>query len=456
MRTDCNNSSIRFAPSGRRNVVADFDGGQITSDAGALLLREVARPMRVFQRIAEAIPDPRDPSRIVHDQQTLLAQRVIAIACGWEDLNDHHGLRVDPLMQVATERGVDPDAPLASPATLCRLENRIDRRTCVLLSKILVELFIESFDTPPQELTLDFDATDDPVHGRQDQRFFHGYYDHYCYLPLYVFSGEKLLCAYLRSSNIDESRHAWAVLALLVRRLRQQWPGVRIILRGDSGFCRWKMLRWCDRHRVDYIVGLAKNDRSIAAAGEWIATARKAFDTTQQPQRIIGEVDYAAHPWEPTRRRRGWVGSPRRVIARIEHTDKGSNPRFILTSLPGEATDLHENIYCARGEMENRIKEQQLGLFADRTSCSRFIANQFRLLLSSFAYVLMQTLRQRALAGTELARAQMTTIRTKLLKIGAVVRTSVRRVVLHLSGAYPLRALFEEVARKLVRPVRLE
>jgi hypothetical protein len=241
--TDCNSRSFTFTPLGRRAVLAQFDGGAITSDAGALLLREVAAKSKLFARMAGCVPDPREPSMIEHDQQTMLAQRVLGIACGWEDLNDHHGLRVDPLMQVASgggsgERDADADRPLASPATLCRLENRVGRGACVELSKLLVELFIESFDQPPTELVLDFDATDDPIHGEQEGRFFHGYYDNYCYLPLYVFCGERLLVSYLRPSNIDAAKHSRAMLKLLVDRLRQQWPAVKIIFRGDSGFCR--------------------------------------------------------------------------------------------------------------------------------------------------------------------------------------------------------------------------
>ena len=446
MPTDCNTNAITFAPLGRRRVLAEFDGGAITSDAGALLLREVARPMRLFERLADAIPDPRDPARIEHDQQTLLAQRIIAIACGWEDLNDHHGLRLDPLMQVATERGVDEQSPLASPATLCRLENRIDRKTCFALSKLLVEIFIESFDAPPDELILDFDATDDPIHGQQEGRFFHGYYDGYCYLPLYVFCGQKLLVSYLRPSNIDAAKHSRVILKLLVTRLRQVWPKVKIIFRGDSGFCRWKLMRWCDRHDVGYIVGLARNQVLEKLAEPLMLQAKQQYEQTKQKQRIFGEFQYAAGPWD----------KERRVIHKAEHSSQGDNPRFIVTNLSGEPQALYDEVYCARGEMENRIKEQQLGLFAGRTSCHHFLSNQFRLLLSSFAYVLIQTLREKALAGTELATAQVSTIRTKLLKIGAVVISSVRRIVLHLSSSYPLKTLLQEVARKLMSQVQLE
>jgi hypothetical protein len=430
-------------------VTARFDAGAISSDGGVVLLREVDRRINLLDRVDQLIRDPRNPFLVEHQQRTLLAQRVFAIACGWEDLNDHTALRGDLLFQLATGRkasgrkrgqgDVDPQRPLASPSTLCRLENRVDRTACVQINKLLVERFIESHKKPPKQVILDFDATDDPVHGHQQGRFFHGYYDHYCFLPLYVFAGDQLLCAYLRPSNIDEAKHAWAILALIAKRLRQVWPGVQIIFRGDSGFCRWRMLRWCDRHGVDYIIGLAKNSRLNSMCQPLMKQAEEAFKQTGQKQRLFGELSYAAGTWD----------RQRRVIARIEHSDKGANPRYVVTSLAGEGQWLYENLYCARGEMENRIKEQQLGLFADRTSCHDFIANQFRLLLSSLAYVLIETLRREFLAGTELASAQATTIRLKLLKIGALVQRSVRRIVIHLSESFPLGGLVQSLVASL-------
>lgn len=446
MPTDCNKPVVRFTPLGRREVVAQFDAGAISSDGGAILLREVDRRINLLDRVDQLIPDPRDPLHIEHDQRTLLAQRVLGIACGWEDLNDHSTLRDDLVLQLATGRkasgsqgDVDPDRPLASASTLCRLENRVDRSTCVRINKLLVELFIESHKTPPAEVVLDFDATDDPVHGSQEGRFFHGYYDGYCFLPLYVFAGGQLLCAYLRPGNIDGARHAWAVLALIAKRLRQAWPDVKIVFRGDGGFCRWKMLRWCDRHGVDYIVGLAKNPALTKLSATLMADAENAFKRTGRKQRLFGELSYAAGTWDRSRR----------VIGRIEHTDKGENPRFIVTSLEGDGRELYEDTYCGRGEVENRIKEQQLGLFADRTSCHDFVANQFRLLLSSLAYVLIETLRRTGLAGTELAKAQAGTVRLKFLKIGALVRRSVRRIVVHLSESFPMREQFQKLALAL-------
>jgi hypothetical protein len=437
--TECNRSLIQFSSLARRSVEARFDGGSLTSDAGALLLREADRRLGLTAALNQIIPDPRNPFLITHQQLTMLRQRIYAIALGNEDLNDHKGLREDPLMQLVTERGIKPDLPLASAPTLCRLENRVGRTTLVDLAKALVESFIASQTTPPEELILDFDATDDPIHGNQVGRFFHGYYDQYCFLPLYVFCGEQLLVAYLRPSNIDAAKHAWAILALLVKCFRAVWPNVRIIFRGDSGFCRWKMLRWCERHGVHYIVGIAKNARLLKLAEPLMRRAAQQFDQTHQKQRVFADLSYAAGTWD----------KQRRVIVKAEHSEQGENPRFVVTSLSGAGQQRYEQTYCARGEMENRIKEQQLGLFADRTSCHDFEANQFRVLLSAAAYVLMEFVRRVGLVGTELAQAQVSTIRLKLLKIGARVSQSVRRVVLHLAGGYPLKELFERVVSRL-------
>jgi hypothetical protein len=291
-------------------------------------------------------------------------------------------------------------------------------------------------------LILDVDATDDPTHGKQEGHFFHGYYDHHCFLPLYVFCGDELLAAYLRPSDIDAPKHARAVLKLLVRALRAAWPGVKITIRADSGFCRWKLMRWCDSHGIGYVLGLAKNPVLKAAARDEIARAQWQFQKTGQPQRLFGSFAYAASSWD--RRRR--------VIVKAEHTAQGANPRFLVTNVPGDPQELYDEVYCQRGEMENRIKEQQLGLFADRTSCHRFLANQFRLLLSSAAYVLVQALRRMALAGTELARAQVGTIRLRLFKVAARVVVSARRVVFHLASSYPYREVFRAVYERLTGP----
>jgi Transposase DDE domain group 1 len=321
--------------------------------------------------------------------------------------------------------------------------NRVNRKSLVRIAEALVDQFIASHPQPPESLILDFDATDDPIHGKQEGRFFHGYYDHHCFLPLYVFCGDELLVAYLRSSNIDASKHTQAVLKLLVRKLQAAWPEVKITIRGDSGFCRWRLMRWCDSNGIGYVLGLAKNAVLRREARDWIDRAERQFGRTGQPQRIFGSFSYAASSWD----------RPLRVIAKAEPNAQGANPRFVVTNVPGGPQELYEDVYCQRGEMENRIKEQQLGLFADRTSCHRFLANQFRLLLSSAAYVLMQALRREALSGTELARAQVGTIRLKLLKVAARVAVSARRVVFHLASGYPYRAVFcEALGRLMSRP----
>ena len=433
--TVCNPELLHFPAVKKRLVAASFSGGDVTSDGGLPLLRQLDRRLGLTQAIAQALPDPRDPALLEHSQQTLLRQRIYGLCHGYEDLNDHDTLRLDPAWQTAVEQ----IKPLASSPTLCRLENRADRAAAWALHGVLVNQFIASFRPPPAELILDFDATDDRVHGRQEGAHFHGYYGDYCFLPLYVFCGEQLLVSYLRPGNSGAARHAWAVLKLLVQRLRQVWPQVKIIFRGDSGFCRWRLLRWCEQHGVHYLVGLAQNPRLLAAAQPLMTQAEQTFQTSQEKQRHFGEVQYAAATWD----------KERRVIVKAEHTAKGSNPRFLVTNLTGAAQELYDEVYCARGEMENRIKEQQLGLFAARTSCHHWWANQFRLLLSSFAYVLLERLRTVGRAGTELARAQAGTIRLKLLKIGAVVLRNTRRIQLLLSSSHPYQRLFGQVAQAL-------
>lgn len=433
--TVCNPELFQFPAVKKRLVAASFTGGDVTSDGGLPLLRQLDRRLGLTKAIAQVLPDPRDPALIEHSQHSLLRQRIYGLCHGYEGLNDHDALRHDPAWQTAVEQL----KPLASSPTLCRLENRADRAAARALHRVLVDQFIASFRTAPTELILDFDATDDRVHGRQEGAHFHGYYGDYCFLPLYVFCGEQLLVAYLRPGNSGAARHAWAVLKLLVQRLRQAWPQVKIIFRGDSGFCRWRLLRWCENHGVHYLVGLAQNPRLLALAKPLMTSAEQTFQTTQEKQRHFGEIPYAAATWDQARR----------VIVKAEHTARGSNPRFLATNLTGAAQELYDEVYCARGEMENRIKEQQLGLFADRTSCHGWWANQFRLLLSSFAYVLLERLRALGLAGTELARAQAGTIRLKLLKIGAVVLRNTRRIRILLSSSYPDQRLFREVVQAL-------
>jgi hypothetical protein len=428
---NCTAPEFNFPSFDRRKIEASFTGGEVSSDGGLLLLREADRRLGLVAALDAVLPDPRHPVFITHRQVDLLRQRIFGIAQGYEDLNDHDTLRHDLVWQTALER---TDA-LASDSTLCRLEQRVDRKAALAFHQVLLDQFIASFQEAPTELILDFDATDDRVHGNQEGGHFHGYYGHYCFLPLYVFCGEQLLVSYLRPSNIDGARHAWAILKLLTLRLRAAWPEVRLIVRADSGFCRWKMLHWCDWAGVDYIVGLAKNKRLEALGAALMAKAQAAFAADPQKQRHFGWVEYAAATWDRLRR----------VIAKAEYGAQGANPRFVVTSLEGDAQALYDDVYCARGEMENRIKEQQLGLFGDRTSCQHWWANQFRVLLSAAAYVLLETIRRVGLAGTELARAQVGTIRLKLLKIGTVIVRNTRRIRLLFSSAYPYQELFRRV-----------
>ena len=433
--TECTQTALQFPGFSRRKIDVSFNRGDITSNGGVQLLRLADERTGLIKAAARAIGDSRRTKSCTHALESLVRQRVYGISLGYEDLNDHEALRADLALQTALSR----DESLASPSTLCRLENRANRNTAVALHKVLIDNFIASYKQAPRRLILDVDATDDRVHGGQEGRFFHGYYDHYCFLPLYVFCGDQLLVSYLRSSKIDGAKHSWAILALLIKRLRQAWPKVEILVRADSGFCRWRMLRWFDRHGVDYVIGIAKNPRLHDQSLALRTLAQWRYWMMGEKQRLFSEVRYAAQTWD----------TPRRVIVKAEHSARGSNPRFVVTNLTGNAQRIYDRIYCARGEMENRIKEQQLGLFADRTSCHTWWANQFRLLLSSLAYTLLETIRRVALHGTALARAQCGTLRLKLLRIGAIVLRNTRRIRLLLSSAYPNRELFCLVAARL-------
>jgi hypothetical protein len=429
--TECYQRSWSFGRVSRRRVEADFSGGEITSDGGVLLLREADRKIGLTQAMGRALVDPRRRKSCEHGFTTLLRQRVYALALGYEDVCDHDFLRNDGALQTAC----DQVKALGSSSTVGRLERGADRRAAWALHEVLFAQFIASFRRRPKELILDFDATDDPVHGKQEGRHFHGYYDHYCFLPLYVTCGDQLLVSYLRESNIDGAKHAWAILSILVKRLRQVWPEVKIILRADSGFCRWRMLRWCEDHDVDYIVGLAKNDRLREKAGHLIRMARERFESSGEYQRRFGHVLYAAQTWDRARK----------VVIKAEHSEKGENPRYIVTTLDGDPQELYEQIYCARGDSENKIK-QQFQLFSDRTSCHRWWPNQFRVMLSSCAYVLVDALRRIALRKTALAKAEINTIRLQLFKIGAAIVRNTRRIRFLLSSSYPRQALFAQVA----------
>ena len=433
--TKCTTKTIVFTRCKRRKVQADFTGGDITSDAGVMLLGEVDKKLKLTQRIAPELYDPRCRGKCDHSILDLLRQRVYAIALGYEDLNDHDTLRKDTALQTAVGR----DSELSSRSTLCRFENWVKPDSLWRISASLVDVFIESFKKPPEELVLDFDCTDDPVHGDQVGRFFHGYYDCHCFLPLYVFCGKHLLAAYLRPSNIDPARGAWGILKLLAERFRRIWPQVRIVLRADSGFCRHRMFNWCDRNDIDYIVGIAKNNRLLEKAEELMHDAHRLFVANDQKQRLFGDFAYAAGTWRYARR----------VIVKAEHNWRGSNPRFVVTNIDGDARTLYDQLYCARGEAENRIKAQQLGLFADRTSCMNWLPNQMRVLLSGIAYTLMEAIRRLSLYGTEMAKASCQSIRLKLFKIGAVMIRNTRRVRLMLSSSYPYQGLFITVARRL-------
>jgi hypothetical protein len=467
MSTECIQERFDFHPLNQREVVARFDGGEITSDAGALLLREVERRTGILRQLSSCFTDHRDPERIEHSVSELLSQRIFGLALGYEDLNDHDRLRHDPLMAVLSGkadplgagryRASDKGKALAGKSTLNRFElTPADADASARYKKIvmdeekidalLVDLFLQAHPRPPEQIILDLDATDDPVHGEQESRFFHGFFGGYCYLPLYIFAGEFLLCARLRPSNIDASAGAKEEVERIVGRIRAAWPDTQIILRADSGFCRDAIMGWCEDNGVDYVFGLARNARLVRIIGAALHQAKEQFERTGHAARLFRELVYQT--------RKTWSRT-RRVVAKAEHLSKGSNPRFVVTSLAEDAIngkDLYEDLYCARGEMENRIKEQQLALFADRTSTAFLRSNQLRLYLSSFAYCLMQALRRLGLAGTEMAKAQCTTIRLKLLKLGAQVRVTVRKVWFHLAAAHPGAPLFARVYRNLLEP----
>ena len=431
----CTQRRIEFGRFGRRVIEADFSGGDLSSDGGLLLLRQVDRHIGLSRAAAAALPDPREPTRIVHGLRELLAQRIYGLCCGYEDLNDHQALRGDVLMQTAVGR----DHKLASAPTLSRLDNRATRAQAWALHEVLVAQFIASHRRAPDELVLDIDASDVPLHGQQELGAFHAYYDAHCYLPLYVFCGQAMLACVLRRSRIDGAKNAAAVIKLLVRRLRQTWPDVRVIVRGDSGFCRQRLLRWCERSGVNYIVGLARNARLQAQVQYAEAALADEYERTGIKQRLIDEFSYAADSWD----------IERRVITRLEHGAQGNNPRFVVTNLDGNAVQLYERLYCARGEAENRIKEAQLDLFGTRASCHRFAANQLRLLLAALAYTLMHRLRSIALKGSELERATAATIRVRLLKIGAAIVRNTRRVRVLLASHHPMRSVFLSAAQAL-------
>lgn len=461
MPTDCTSPQLEFQGFTRRTVVASFDGGTLSSDGGVLLLAEVDRRLGLLEQFAACFKDHRNPDLVEHTIEELVRQRVFGLALGYEDLNDHDELRTDPLLAsvvgksdpTGSDRRQEQDRgkPLAGKSTLNRLELgtvKQDRYRKISLDteavdRFFVDAFLTAYRKAPAEIVLDLDATDDPLHGEQEGRFFHGYYGGYCYLPLYIFCGSHLLCSRLREANVDASFGAVTELERIVGRIRQSWPEVRIIVRGDSGFAREELMSWCESHGVDFVLGLARNARLQRALGGDLEQARAQFEESGKAARVFKDFVY--------RTKKSW-SQQRRVVGKAEHLSKGANPRFIVTSLPSEkwsAQVLYEKLYCARGEMENRIKEQQLCLFADRTSTHHLSSNQARLWFSSVAYILLNELRRLGLTGTDLAQARCDTIRTKLLKIGAQVKVTVRRVWIHLANSYPYAALFTQVLGQL-------
>jgi len=457
--TECIQSQFEFAPHRSRQVVARFDGGTLTTDGGGLLLRETDRRLNLLPRFAECFLDARNPIFVQHSVQELVSQRVYGLALGYEDLNDHEQLRQDPLLRtLAGKVNVEDDA-LAGKSTLNRLElsdgsaNRYKKITFWkgAIDELLVKIFLESYASAPQEIVLDVDATDFPLHGEQEGRFFHGYYDSYCYLPLYIFCGDQLLCARLRQSNSDAAAGSLEEIRRIVGQIRAAWPEVKIILRGDSGFCRNELMSWCEANRVEYVFGLARNQRLRRIIGAQMREATQQWEQTRKPARVFTEFSYQ------TKKRKNKQGKPggwdrqRRVVAKCEHIDGKENPRFVVTSLSAEAWAaqvLYEKLYCARGEMENRIKEQ-MSLFADRVSSETMRANQIRMYFAAMAYVLVSGLRRLGLQGTEMAEAQVSTIRLRLLKIAARVRVSVRRIYLSMASSYPWGSLFAQVHARL-------
>jgi hypothetical protein len=458
---------------GGRELVWRFDGGDITSDGGALALQKLEVRTGILRRFAACFTDFRRPDRIEHPLLDLIRQRVFGLALGYEDLNDHDELRRDPMLAIALNkddvkgehrrRAQDRGKALAGKSTLNRLEltapdydgsprqkesGKPETKKIVVdpesIDALLVDLFLDAHESAPEKIVLDLDATDDVLYGQQEGRFYHGYYHDFCYLPLYVFCGEHLLCARLRMSNIDASADSVEELEPVVARIRQRWPAVKIQLRGDAGFCREKLMAWCEREGIGYVFGLAQNERLKKRIEAEMAQAEQQYVQTKAPARVFTEFFYAT--------KKTW-SRERRVIAKAEHLDKGANPRFVVTTLSPEevaAQELYEKVYCARGDCpENRIKEQQLDLFADRTSTGKMWSNQLRLYFSSMAYVLMQTLRRTALAGTELEKAQCGTIRRKLLKIGAHIWVTVRKVWVSLASGHPYAELFTRVLATL-------
>ena len=418
-----------------KEIECSFTGGDISSDGGIVILSEADQKLQLSKQIASIYPDKRNNSKITHTCQKLIQQRLYGIALGYEDLNDHDTLRNCALFQTS----LDSTTSLGSSSTLCRLENVADREFIFKSHKLMLELFMKSYKTPPREIILDFDATEDEVHGNQENKYYNGYYRHDCFLPLHVYCGKHLLVNYLRPSNEDQAKHSWAILALLVKGIRQHWPDVEIIFRADCGFRRDKMLNWCEKHGIKYIVGMGQNAILNKMLKPIMEEANKLFKSTRKNQKLFKSLNYKAKSWQ----------LERKVVGKAEVTSHGENPRYIVTNLPGNAEYLYKKVYCARGDMENRIKEHQLSLFSDRTSAHLWWANQLRLVLSGFAYILMEYIRNKLLKGTELANSMMDTIRLKLLKVGTIIIRNTRKIKLLFASSYPYQHLWNIVFKKL-------
>src|SRR5271169_1939880 len=450
--TECNQDRFKFASAhGRREIVAEFSGGTVSSDGGVLLLQEADAKMNLLARFSQCFIDRRNPVLIEHSIEQMIRQRVYALALGYEDLNDHEQLRQDPLLSALAGKAQPGAEPLAGKSTLNRMElgtgtpSRYKKITFWRdsVDELLVEIFLEAHPVAPAQIVLDIDTTDMALHGNQEDKFYHGYYKHYCYLPLYIFCGDQVLCARLRPSSIGPAVGSRKEVERVVQQIRQSWPDVRIILRGDSGFCSDELMTWCEKNRVDFVVGMARNSRVEGLIDGSLAQAKQQFEATQQPARIFVEFEYETL--------KGTWSRKRRVVAKAEHINGKSNPRFIVTSLDSEGWEkqkLYEELYCARGDMENRLKEQFV-LFADRVSASTLRANQHRVYLSVIAYTLMNGLRRLGLQTTTMATAQVGTIRLKLLKIGALIQVTVRKVWVRLASSYPYQALFSQVLQQL-------
>lgn len=449
--TECNQERFEFTTSGTRQIVAEFSGGTITSDAGSLLLKETDAKMNLLARFSQCFTDRRSKLRIEHTLEQMLRQRVYSLALGYEDLNDHELLRLDPLLAVLAGKAEPGTDLLAGKSTLNRMElgtgtpSRYKKITFWRdsVDELLVDIFLEAHPVAPVQIVLDIDTTDMALHGNQEEKFYHGYYKHHCYLPLYIFCGDHVLCSRLRPSSVGPAVGSRKEVQRIVQQIRQRWPDVVIILRGDSGFCADELLTWCEENRVDYVVGVARNQRLEKLIDGELAEAKQQFEATQKPSRIFVEFEHKTL--------KGAWNKDRRVVAKAEHINGKSNPRFIVTSLKAERwekQELYEGLYCGRGDMENRIKEQFV-LFADRVSVSTMRGNQLRIYLSVIAYTLMNGLRRLGLKGTTMATAQVGTIRLKVLKIGALIQVTVRKVWVRMASSYPYQALFSQVLQQL-------